>query len=114
MGTQQETSVSAANYSDGGIKQLLIGGAFVDAKSGRTFESRNPATGALLAHVAQGDAEDIDLAVRSARAAFDDGPWATMKPTSSNSTTARSPASTLSTWDRRCCVRPEIFGARWG
>jgi aldehyde dehydrogenase (NAD+) len=59
---------------------LLIGGAFVDAKSGRTFESRNPATGALLAHVAQGDAQDIDLAVRSARAAFDDGPWATMKP----------------------------------
>src|ERR1035437_10894605 len=80
MGTQQGTSVSAANYSDGGIKQLLIGGAFVDARSGRTFESRNPATGALLAHVAQGDAQDIDLAVRSARAAFDEGPWATMKP----------------------------------
>lgn len=59
---------------------MLIGGAFVDAKSGRSFESRNPATGALLAHVAQGDAEDIDLAVRSARIAFDDGPWATMKP----------------------------------
>jgi len=80
MDTQQEASVSAANYSDGGIKQLLIGGAFVDARSGRTFESRNPATGALLAHVAQGDAQDIDLAVRSARAAFDEGPWATMKP----------------------------------
>ena len=80
MGTQQEASVSAANYCDGGFKQLLIGGAFVDAKAGRTFESRNPATGALLAHVAQGDAVDIDLAVRSARIAFDDGPWATMKP----------------------------------
>ena len=80
MDTQQEASVLAANYSDGGIKQLLIGGAFVDARSGRTFESRNPATGALLAHVAQGDAQDIDLAVRSARAAFDEGPWTTMKP----------------------------------
>jgi len=80
MGTQQEASVSATGYCDGGIRQLLIGGAFVDATSGRTFESRNPATGALLAHVAQGDARDIDLAVRSARAAFDEGPWTTMKP----------------------------------
>jgi aldehyde dehydrogenase (NAD+) len=55
-------------------KKLLIGGAWVDAVSGRTFETRNPANGALLAHVAEGGADDIDLAVTAARRAFE-GPW---------------------------------------
>ena len=42
---------------------------------------RNPATGEVLARVAEGDAEDIDRAVRAARRAFDDGPWPRMAPT---------------------------------
>jgi aldehyde dehydrogenase (NAD+) len=46
----------------------------VDAVAGRTFETRNPANGALLAHLAEGGAEDIDLAVAAARRAFE-GPW---------------------------------------
>jgi phenylacetaldehyde dehydrogenase len=45
----------------------------VDAASGRTFESLNPATEEVLASVAYGEAEDVDRAVRAARAAFDDG-----------------------------------------
>jgi phenylacetaldehyde dehydrogenase len=60
-------------------RQLFINGQFVDAASGRTFETPNPATGETLAHVAEGDAEDINRAVAAARAAFD-GPWSRMTP----------------------------------
>jgi phenylacetaldehyde dehydrogenase len=61
-------------------KQLFIDGAFVDAKSGKTFDVFNPATGDVLARVAEGDAADIDLAVAAARRAFESEPWATMSP----------------------------------
>ncbi|MFP5434328.1 MAG: aldehyde dehydrogenase family protein [Alphaproteobacteria bacterium] len=56
-----------------------MGGQRVPALSGQRFETRNPATGDLLATVAQGGAEDVDRAVKSARAAFE-GPWRRMKP----------------------------------
>jgi phenylacetaldehyde dehydrogenase len=60
-------------------RKMLINGEWVDAASGRTFESVNPATEDVLAAVAQGEAEDADRAVRAARAAFADGsPWRTM------------------------------------
>lgn len=61
-------------------KQLLIGGRWVDAASGETFPVYNPADGNVIAHVASGDASDIDAAVRAARAAFDSGPWTKMTP----------------------------------
>ena len=61
-------------------RQLFIDGQWVDAASGRTFETPNPATGETLARVAEGDAEDIDRAVRAARRAFEDGPWGRMTP----------------------------------
>jgi phenylacetaldehyde dehydrogenase len=64
----------------GSPRQLFINGQWTDAASGRTFETPNPATGATLASVAEGDAEDIDRAVQAARAAFDDGPWSRMTP----------------------------------
>lgn len=60
-------------------QDMLIGGARVPALSGQRFETRNPATGDLLARVAQGGAEDVDRAVMAARAAFE-GPWRRMKP----------------------------------
>src|SRR5687767_6681481 len=60
--------------------QLLIGGQWVDAASGATFDTPGPATGETLATVAAGGAEDVDRAVRAARAAFDDGPWGRMSP----------------------------------
>ena len=50
---------------------MLIGSEWVDSASGKTFESYNPATGEVLAHVAEGGSEDIDRAVRTARAAFE-------------------------------------------
>ena len=60
-------------------RQLFIGGQWADAASGKRFETPNPATGDTLAWVAEGDAEDINRAVRAARAAFD-GPWSRMTP----------------------------------
>jgi phenylacetaldehyde dehydrogenase len=53
--------------------KMLINGEWVDAASGRTFDSVNPATEEVLASVAHGEAEDVDRAVRAARAAFEDG-----------------------------------------
>ena len=53
-------------YADGKTKLMLIDGRWVAAASGKTFESRNPATGELLAHVAEGDREDINRAVAAA------------------------------------------------
>ena len=64
----------------GAPRQLFINGQWVDAAAGRTFETPNPATGETLAHIAEGDSEDINRAVRAARAAFDDGPWSRMSP----------------------------------
>jgi len=55
--------------------KLLIDGRWVDSASGNTFETINPATEEVLAEVAEGDAADIDLAVKAARRAFDTGPW---------------------------------------
>ncbi len=60
-------------------RQLFINGQWVDAASGQTFETPNPATGETLAHIAEGAEEDINRAVRAARAAFD-GPWSRMSP----------------------------------
>jgi phenylacetaldehyde dehydrogenase len=60
--------------------KLFIGGQWVDAASGQTFDTPNPATGETLAVVAEGDAEDINRAVSAARNAFDDGPWSRMTP----------------------------------
>jgi phenylacetaldehyde dehydrogenase len=56
-------------------RKMLINGNWVDAVSGKTFPSYDPSTGEVLATIAEGDRADIDLAVKAARKAFDDGPW---------------------------------------
>src|ERR1700744_5053602 len=61
-------------------RQLFINGQWTEAASGKTFETPNPATGDILAHVAEGDAEDINRAVQAARTAFDEGPWGRITP----------------------------------
>jgi phenylacetaldehyde dehydrogenase len=63
-----------------GNKKLLIDGKWVDAASGKTFATMDPANGQTLTEVAFGQDEDIDRAVRAARRAFDTGPWPSMKP----------------------------------
>ena len=57
--------------------QLFIDGQWVDAESGKTFETPNPATGETLAEVAEADKADIDKAVKAARRAFE-GKWSKM------------------------------------
>src|SRR6202522_4303216 len=64
----------------GSPRQLFINGQWCDAASGKTFQTPNPATGETLAQVAEGDAEDINRAVRAARRAFEEGPWGRMTP----------------------------------
>ncbi len=61
-------------------RKMLINGNWVDALSGKTFPTYDPSTGEVLAQVAEGDREDINLAVRAARKAFDQGPWRKMSP----------------------------------
>ncbi len=59
----------------GRARHHLIGGQWVPSASGATFATFDPATGDVLTHCAQGEAEDIDRAVKAARKAFESGPW---------------------------------------
>ncbi|MEP7247439.1 MAG: aldehyde dehydrogenase family protein [Gammaproteobacteria bacterium] len=61
-------------------QQLFIGGRFVDSASGRGFAVIDPTSGRELTQAPEGDATDIDRAVRAARRAFDEGPWPKMRP----------------------------------
>ena len=75
-------AVSAEQQADTFVRsphKLLIDGDWVEAASGQTFTTLNPATEEPLAEVAHGQAEDIERAVRAARRAFaDDSPWRRM------------------------------------
>ena len=66
MTTSAEATIAVENY---------IGGRWAPAASGATLESRDPATGDLVATAPQSGAEDVDRAVAEARATFDDGEW---------------------------------------
>ncbi len=72
--TDPQTTRAAINQT-----KILIGNKFVDSVSGKTFETANPATGDVLVEVAEGDAADVDLAVKAARKAFHPkAPWRRM------------------------------------
>ncbi len=58
--------------------EVFIGGQWQPPASGETYTTINPATEEVSAHVAKGDERDVDLAVRAARRAFDQGPWPRM------------------------------------
>jgi aldehyde dehydrogenase (NAD+) len=72
-------STTTHPFLDGKPKRMLIGGQWVEALSGLTFDSVNPSTGKIIAQLAEGGAEDVDRAVTAARAAFE-GPWSKFKP----------------------------------
>lgn len=61
--------------------RMLVGGEWLDARSGKTFESTNPYTGRVWATAPEAGDEDVDAAVRAARQAFDEGPWGKMTGT---------------------------------
>jgi aldehyde dehydrogenase (NAD+) len=69
-----------ASFLKGQPKKMLIGGRWVDAADGKTFDSIDPATGEVLARVAQAGAEDVDRAVAAARKSFDARVWRDMPP----------------------------------
>ncbi|MFT9015168.1 MAG: aldehyde dehydrogenase [Acetobacter sp.] len=60
--------------------QAFINGAFRPAASGTTFETTNPATGAVLTAIEAYDTRDVDVAVAAAKAAFEDGRWHKRSP----------------------------------
>ncbi|RWQ61149.1 aldehyde dehydrogenase family protein [Mesorhizobium sp.] len=77
--TIAQAPVALRRPIDGRHRKMFVDGAWIDARSGRTMETRNPATGAVIATVPRGDRQDIELAVAAARRAFD-GPWSRYKP----------------------------------
>jgi aldehyde dehydrogenase (NAD+) len=75
--------MSTADATEGAIRRpsvlrdysMLIGGEWLPARSGQTFETIDPFTGRSWARVPRADADDVAAAVAAARTAFDDGPW---------------------------------------
>src|SRR5262245_16779157 len=80
MGVAVQIEPSVKSFVGARVRPMLIDGKWVEAASGKSFETPNPATGEVLARVAEGDAEDIDRAARAARRAFDEGHWPRMAP----------------------------------
>src|SRR5260370_42529422 len=70
----------APDFLKGPDKQLLINGKWQPAKSGKTFETVNPATEQVLTRVAEAEQADVDEAGKAARKAFEEGPWPRMRP----------------------------------
>ncbi len=60
--------------------QLFYGGEYHDPKEGGRRDVVDPATGKVIANVADAKKADVDAAVRASRNAFENGPWRTMKP----------------------------------
>ena len=80
------TAVSSASMHKGveefigKPRRMFINNQFVPSASGKTFPTYNPATGEIMAQVAEGDREDVDRAVKAARQAFENPAWADMPP----------------------------------
>lgn len=65
---------------------MLVGGAWVQASDGATFDSTDPATGKVWARIPEATATDVDRAVRAAEYAMREGPWSEMTPTARGKT----------------------------
>jgi 5-carboxymethyl-2-hydroxymuconic-semialdehyde dehydrogenase len=75
--SQEQTATATAREGGEplGLQRHYIDGEFRASRAGGTFESRSPATNEVIALAADGQAADVDDAVRAARRAFDEGPW---------------------------------------
>lgn len=60
--------------------RAFIDGKYVASRSGKTFNSINPANGRVLTNIYECDAADVDVAVAAARRAFEAGHWSRMAP----------------------------------
>lgn len=74
--TDLKAAVSTLSFET----RAFVDGTFVNAASGKTFPTVNPATGKIITNVASCDAEDVNRAVAAARRAFDSGSWSRMAP----------------------------------
>ncbi|MGQ0552753.1 MAG: aldehyde dehydrogenase family protein [Planctomycetota bacterium] len=72
---QVELTPAVRAFLAAGPHKLLINGEWLSAADGKSFDVQNPADGTRLTSVAQGGKQDVDRAVRAARAAFEDGAW---------------------------------------
>ena len=79
MTTADSLSVKARDFISS-QRKMLINGVWTDAASGKTFDTLDPSTGEVIVRVAEGDKEDVNRAVKAARAAFEDSPWSRMIP----------------------------------
>ena len=80
MPTTDENVAAARRFATAGPKQLHIGGAWVAPHGGGTMEVVDPCTEQVLCSVAEADANDVDGAVKAARAAFEDESWSAVGP----------------------------------
>jgi len=78
--TYPSLDAAVGSFLGGRTRRMLIDGKWVEAASGKTFATSDPATELPLAEVPAGDKEDVDRAVKAARRAFDGGPWRRMTP----------------------------------
>ncbi|MEB6548597.1 aldehyde dehydrogenase family protein [Heyndrickxia sporothermodurans] len=72
--TQIELKPKVKTFLEGNI-ELFINGKYMPSVSGKKFETYNPATEEVLALVSEAQEEDVDLAVKAARKAFEKGDW---------------------------------------
>ncbi|HZP96430.1 MAG TPA: aldehyde dehydrogenase family protein [Candidatus Limnocylindria bacterium] len=67
-------------WIEAGPRPMLIGGKWRTGSTGKAFQVISPFTNEPLTTIAEASADDVDAAVRAARAAFDEGPWPRMAP----------------------------------
>lgn len=73
-------TASATTTAGEAATRLLIGGRWVEARSGKTFDTVDPSTGGVIGKAAAGDSADVDEAVAAARKAFEEPAWQGMSP----------------------------------
>src|SRR5688572_8765463 len=78
VATAQRSKPSVPQRPSVDDQKLLIGGKWQPSVSGKMFPTLNPATGETICQVAEADKADVDLAVKAARKAFEEGPWSKM------------------------------------
>src|ERR1700716_1066183 len=110
MAVTQAIPMTRHPYADGSYKKMLIDGKWIDAASGKRFETHDPATGELLATVAEGDAEDINRAVAAARRAFE-GAWSKVKPFERQAILLRLAELVEKNFEELCSLDPLDMGA---
>jgi aldehyde dehydrogenase (NAD+) len=92
-------------------KRHFIDGRWVASSSGESIESRNPATGRVIAHLARGGKVEIDQAVAAARKAFEEGPWSRFTPSDRQRLLLKIHDAVSARWDELARLETMDMGA---